>query len=361
MMSTNTPPRLGLLPGLIFSSRWLQLPLYLGLIVAQGVYVMLFLKELWHLLTHATSFGEMEIMLLVLGLIDVVMISNLLVMVIVGGYETFVSRLRLQNHPDQPEWLSHVNASVLKVKLAMAIIGISSIHLLRTFIEAGTLGTPNARFTEAGVMWQTIIHALFIASALGIALVDRLSSPSTRSTTEQRLGLPHANAAGVGCRRRATRRACRSMIAAWSTAGRACRKAAILLLCHAPIPDRSASTMTILVYAANARALWDTIQADIPAIGAKGTSSSNTWRKDDSGRATKIYRAMPTGEHDERAYFVGTVRTGQLLLLDLLPGSETLTWPLFGALHGHLSGMLLDTYSDAVLSLNLYPNRPIEG
>ena len=98
-----------------------------------------------------------------------------------------------------------------------------------------------------------------------------------------------------------------------------------------------------------------------PAIGAKGTSSSNTWRKDDSGRATKIYRAMPTGEHDERAYFVGTVRTGQLLLLDLLPGSETLTWPLFGALHGHLSGMLLDTYSDAVLSLNLYPNRPIEG
>ncbi|WP_241051652.1 TIGR00645 family protein [Achromobacter xylosoxidans] len=177
-MTANTPPRLGLLPSLIFSSRWLQLPLYLGLIVAQGVYVMLFLKELWHLLTHATSFGEMEIMLLVLGLIDVVMISNLLVMVIVGGYETFVSRLRLQNHPDQPEWLSHVNASVLKVKLAMAIIGISSIHLLRTFIEAGTLGTPGARFSEAGVMWQTIIHALFILSALGIALVDKLSTPS---------------------------------------------------------------------------------------------------------------------------------------------------------------------------------------
>ena len=98
-----------------------------------------------------------------------------------------------------------------------------------------------------------------------------------------------------------------------------------------------------------------------PGHRRQGTSSSNTWRKDDSGRATKIYRAMPTGEHDERAYFVGTVRTGQLLLLDLLPGSETLTWPLFGALHGHLSGMLLDTYSDAVLSLNLYPNRPIEG
>ncbi|MGQ4230397.1 TIGR00645 family protein [Bordetella bronchiseptica] len=171
-------PRLGPLPALIFSSRWLQLPLYLGLIVAQGVYVLLFLKELWHLVTHTLSFGEQEIMLIVLGLIDVVMISNLLVMVIVGGYETFVSRLRLEGHPDQPEWLSHVNASALKVKLAMAIIGISSIHLLRTFIEASNLGSPNSRFTETGVMWQTIIHVVFILSAIGIAYVDRLTSQS---------------------------------------------------------------------------------------------------------------------------------------------------------------------------------------
>jgi uncharacterized protein (TIGR00645 family) len=162
------------LPQLIFGSRWLQLPLYLGLIIAQCVYVVLFLKELWHLVTHATSFSEQQIMLVVLGLIDVVMISNLLVMVIVGGYETFVSRLRLEGHPDQPEWLDHVNASVLKIKLAMAIIGISSIHLLRTFIEAGALGTPNARYTEAGVLWQTVIHCVFILSAMGIAAVDRL-------------------------------------------------------------------------------------------------------------------------------------------------------------------------------------------
>ena len=162
------------LPALIFGSRWLQLPLYLGLIVAQGVYVILFLKELWHLITHATNFTEQQIMLMVLGLIDVVMISNLLMMVIVGGYETFVSRLRLQGHPDQPEWLSHVNASVLKIKLAMAIIGISSIHLLRTFIEAGNIGSRTAQFTETGMMWQTIIHAIFILSAIGIAAVDRM-------------------------------------------------------------------------------------------------------------------------------------------------------------------------------------------
>ena len=195
-MEQSRPSRLGPLPILIFGSRWLQLPLYIGLIVAQCVYVYLFAKELWHLIHEAPTLGEQEIMLIVLGLIDVVMISNLLIMVIVGGYETFVSRLGLENHPDQPEWLSHVNASVLKVKLAMAIIGISSIHLLKTFIAAGALGglpfcSPDmlatiaqndgmgamlkcATLTPTGVMWQTIIHIAFILSAIGIAWTDRL-------------------------------------------------------------------------------------------------------------------------------------------------------------------------------------------
>ena len=189
-MSPQQPRPLGPLPTLIFASRWLQLPLYLGLIVAQAVYVWQFGVELVHLVSEVfLHSGEAEqaakvaeggpsaevaIMLIVLGLIDVVMISNLLMMVIVGGYETFVSRLRLEGHPDQPEWLSHVNASVLKVKLAMAIIGISSIHLLKTFIEVGDLGAPGSKFTEAGVMWQTIIHCVFILSAIGIAYTDRL-------------------------------------------------------------------------------------------------------------------------------------------------------------------------------------------
>jgi uncharacterized protein (TIGR00645 family) len=177
---TPLPPeefRLRPLPMLIFGSRWLQLPLYVGLIIAQVVYVILFLKELWHLSSHATTYTEQQVMLAVLGLIDVVMISNLLVMVIVGGYETFVSRLNLEGHPDEPEWLSHVNASVLKIKLAMAIIGISSIHLLRTFIEAGNLGAGGrTNYTETGVMWQTIIHTVFIISAIGIAYVERISS-----------------------------------------------------------------------------------------------------------------------------------------------------------------------------------------
>jgi uncharacterized protein (TIGR00645 family) len=186
-LPADAPPRKGdahlrTLATLIFGSRWLQVPLYLGLILAQCVYVVLFLKELWHLISHAFTFTEQQIMLIVLALIDVVMISNLLVMVIVGGYETFVSRLRLEGHPDQPEWLDHVNASVLKIKLAMAIIGISSIHLLKTFIEAGSIGQPGAKYTSEAVMWQTIIHIVFIASAVGIAYVDRLGhAPPTPS------------------------------------------------------------------------------------------------------------------------------------------------------------------------------------
>lgn len=157
------------LPRWIFMSRWLQAPLYIGLIVAQGVYVWQFWVELVHLVATTATKGtsETEIMLIVLGLIDVVMISNLLVMVIVGGWETFVSRLDLGDHPDQPEWLSHVNAGVLKVKLATAIIGISSIHLLKTFI--------NAEHYEVKVLlWQTVIHLTFVFSALAIAWTERI-------------------------------------------------------------------------------------------------------------------------------------------------------------------------------------------
>ncbi len=184
-MTSPQNPKIKPLPGLIFSARWLQVPLYLGLIAAQGVYVVLFVKELWHLVFGAFDLNEQQVMLIVLGLIDVVMISNLLIMVIVGGYETFVSRLGIEGHQDQPEWLSHVNATVLKVKLALAIIGISSIHLLKTFIEAGTMGALPlcstvaaglrcTNITEASVMWQTIIHVVFILSALGIAWTDRV-------------------------------------------------------------------------------------------------------------------------------------------------------------------------------------------
>ena len=176
---TPTPPRgdlsLAPLPMVIFGSRWLQLPLYLGLIVAQGVYVVLFLKELWHLITHATIFTEQQIMLVVLGLIDVVMISNLLVMVIVGGYETFVSRLRLEGHPDQPEWLEPRQRQRAEDQAGDG----DHRHLLdpsAADLHRGRRARHRARqLHRNGVMWQTIIHIVFILSAIGIAFVDRLS------------------------------------------------------------------------------------------------------------------------------------------------------------------------------------------
>jgi uncharacterized protein (TIGR00645 family) len=157
------------LGSMIFLSRWLQAPLYFGLIVAQGVYVFRFMQELWHLVLTSPGMDESKVMLSVLGLIDVVMIANLLIMVIIGGYETFVSRLNLDGHPDQPEWLSHVNAGVLKVKLATALIGISSVHLLKTFIDVG-------KHSDKEIMWQVIIHSVFILSALILAWIEKITS-----------------------------------------------------------------------------------------------------------------------------------------------------------------------------------------
>ncbi|WP_206348632.1 MULTISPECIES: TIGR00645 family protein [unclassified Leucobacter] len=173
------------LAGFIFASRWLQAPLYLGLIVAQFVYVVLFFIELWHLIERSFIEGhinETDVMLSVLALIDVVMIANLLIMVIIGGYETFVSKIRVSGHHDEPDWLSHVNANLLKIKLSISIISISSIHLLKTFIEVGRMDGGIVRdangtviYSTEGVMWEVGIHLAFIISALALAWIDQMS------------------------------------------------------------------------------------------------------------------------------------------------------------------------------------------
>ena len=152
---------------IIFASRWLQLPIYLGLIIVQGIYAYKFMKSLWELIVNLNEMDSNTIMLAVLNLIDVVMIANLLVMVIIGGYEIFVSKLRTRGHPDQPEWLSHVNASVLKVKLAMSIISISSIQMLHSFVNATNM-------PEKTMMWQLLLHLGFLASAIAMAYTDKI-------------------------------------------------------------------------------------------------------------------------------------------------------------------------------------------
>jgi uncharacterized protein (TIGR00645 family) len=153
----------------LFAARWLQAPLYFGLVVVQGVYVYKFFNELWTLILRCVTGQATEtyVMLSVLKLVDVVMIANLLIMVIVGGYETFVSRIDLQGHRDQPEWFSHVNPNVLKVKLATAIVGISSVHLLQMFVDV-------QHTAQHSLLWGTTIHMAFILSA---AILAYMSGP----------------------------------------------------------------------------------------------------------------------------------------------------------------------------------------
>jgi uncharacterized protein (TIGR00645 family) len=167
---------------IIVASQWLQAPLYFGLIVAQAIYVYQFCVELYHLVCGLGRFQSQEIMLMVLGLIDVVMISNLLIMVIIGGYHTFVAKIRFSSQ-NPPDWLDHVNASTMKVKLSMALIGISSIHLLKSFIEISKL-------QRGDVYIQMGIHMLFIISAIGLAHVARMTDAAV---AENR---PHRKATG---------------------------------------------------------------------------------------------------------------------------------------------------------------------
>lgn len=153
----------------IFSSRWLQAPLYFGLVLVLGIYVYEFGLDLITLIRSLNTHNETQIMMGVLDLIDVVMLANLLIMVIVGGFEIFVSRLNIYNHPDNPEWLDAVNASTMKVKLATALISISSIHLLKTFFDVSKL-------SNSAIMWQVLIHLTLLVSAVAIAFINKLLS-----------------------------------------------------------------------------------------------------------------------------------------------------------------------------------------
>lgn len=153
---------------IVFASRWLQLPMYLGLIVASILYAYKFIVELVHITLHIQSITEAELMMGILTLVDIVMVGNLLVMVVIGGYATFVSRLAtVENHVDRPDWLDHVDAGTLKIKMAGALVGISGIHLLKAFINI-------AEKSNHEVMWQVIIHGVFLLSALALAWTEKI-------------------------------------------------------------------------------------------------------------------------------------------------------------------------------------------
>ena len=159
----------------IFWSRWLQAPIYVGLIVAQVLYCYKFGVAVWHLFAEIEA-SEMHFLLLVLELIDIAMVANLITMVVIGGYATFVSKLDLDKTADKPEWLEHIDPGAIKIKLATSLVGISSIHLLKSFIEVGNpnlvLSPGNIKTTHVDIMWQVIIHMTFVVSTLLLAISE---------------------------------------------------------------------------------------------------------------------------------------------------------------------------------------------
>lgn len=157
-----------LFEGIIFSSRWIQAPIYGGLIVASLLYTYKFLVELIHLTVTVNSITEEILMLGILTLVDITMVLNLLMMVIIGGYATFVSKMHLENHEDRPDWLEKIDAGTLKVKLAGALVGISGIHLLKSFINI------NNKENFEQVKWQIIIHVVFLFSTLMLAYTEKV-------------------------------------------------------------------------------------------------------------------------------------------------------------------------------------------
>jgi len=166
---------------LIFASRWIQAPMYLGLVVGSGLYLFKFFEELYHIALHLAENTEVEVMLGILGLIDASMVLNLLIIVIVGGYSIFTSKIDFTEHEDRPHWLDHLDAGRLKIKLATSLASISGVHLLKTFIdihqEAGTAGGRD------DLMYEIIIHLVFIISALLLAYVENVLAHTEKVTT----------------------------------------------------------------------------------------------------------------------------------------------------------------------------------
>ena len=165
----------GFFEGIIFSSRWIQAPIYGGLIIGAALYTYRFLIDLIHLCATINTITEEVLMLGILTLVDISMVLNLLIMVIIGGYATFVSRMHLEDHEDRPDWLEKIDAGTLKVKLAGALVGISGIHLLKTFINIG-----NKDFEQ--VKWQIIIHVVFLFSTLMLAYTEKVLHSSYTKT-----------------------------------------------------------------------------------------------------------------------------------------------------------------------------------
>ncbi|AIB12131.1 hypothetical protein ABAZ39_08980 [Azospirillum argentinense] len=152
---------------IIFASRWLLAPFYLGLVVSLVLLLAKFTQEIFHIVPHVLEMQEKDVLLAVLTLIDLSLAGNLLLMVIFSGYENFVSKIDVADHKDRPDWMGKVDFGGLKLKLIASIVAISGIHLLKSFMNIDNTSKEN-------LMWMVIVHMTFVVSGVLLALMDRL-------------------------------------------------------------------------------------------------------------------------------------------------------------------------------------------
>ncbi len=158
---------------LLFACRWLLAPLYLGLSLGLIVLGIKFFQEAFHVILQVMTLTEADLVLTVLAMIDIVLVGSLIVMVMFSGYENFVSRIDVETSGDTPAWLSKLDAGTLKLKVAVSIVAISSIHLLRIFMNAHQIDNDK-------IMWYVILHLTFVVSAVLLGVLDRIAFSSHR-------------------------------------------------------------------------------------------------------------------------------------------------------------------------------------
>ena len=163
---------------MLFASRWLLAPIYLGLSVALIALGIKFFQELYHTLSHILTSSEADVVLSLLALVDLSLVSSLIVMVMFSGYENFVSKIDMEGEGDKLGWLGKLDAGTLKLKVAASIVAISSIHLLRKFMEVEKLYADNGPVAHQQLMWFVIIHLTFVASAVLLGVLDRMTALS---------------------------------------------------------------------------------------------------------------------------------------------------------------------------------------
>lgn len=162
-----------LIESLIFRSRWILAPMYLGLVGGLALLLLKFGQEFLHIALHVVNAPEQEVVLSILALVDITLVANLLIMVIFSGYENFVSKIDVADHEDRPEWMGKVDYSGLKLKLIGSIVAISAIDLLKVFVHTSTPGIEHLSNTQ--MAWMVGIHVTFIMSGVLFAVMDYIA------------------------------------------------------------------------------------------------------------------------------------------------------------------------------------------